>query len=89
MDRINAVMKELAEYIRMIEQAQAVADGLRDEIKQYMQANGLDTLQGDEHKATYKPVTSNRIDGAALKKTLPDVWQEYSREATAMRFTFN
>lgn len=88
MDRINDIMQELAEYIRLQEQAAAMADALKDEIKTYMQANKLEVLQGAEHKATYKPVTSNRIDSAALKNAMPEVWREYSRETSVMRFVF-
>lgn len=88
MDRINEIMRELAEYIRLQEQAAATVDALKDEIKAYMKDNNLDTLQGTEHKATFKAVTTNRIDSAALKKAMPDVYQEYSKETSAMRFVF-
>lgn len=70
---INEVMKELAEYTRIQEETTVIIDGLKDTIKNYMQENGLDTLSGNEHKATYKPVTTTRIDTTAFKKAFPSL----------------
>ena len=52
----------------MSEEIAAVIEGITDEIKQYMQVQGVDVLTGDEHKATYKAVESSRVDTSALKK---------------------
>jgi len=88
MTRINNIMAELAKYNRMAEEVAEIIDGLRDELKTYMDANGLDTLTGEEHKATYKAVTSTRIDTNALKRELPDIATRYSKTTTTRRFTF-
>ena len=85
---INKVFAELAQYNRIAEETSAIIDGLKDSIKQYMQENNVDTINGDEHKATYKPVTTSRIDTTALKKELPEVAARYSKTATVNRFTF-
>lgn len=84
----NDIMKELAQYNRLAEETAAIIDGLKDQLKAYMTAEGLETLTGDEHKATYKEVVSSRIDTSALKKELPDLAKRYTRSSTAMRFTF-
>lgn len=70
---INAIMAELAQYIRMQEEATAMAESLKDQLKAQMQAAGVDTLAGSEHKATYKAVTSTRVDTTSLKKDLPEI----------------
>ena len=44
---INKIMSELAQYIRMQEEAAAIADGLREHLKKYMEAQGVETLSGD------------------------------------------
>lgn len=85
---INAIMAELAQYNRMAEEIAATMEGLKDQIKQYMTENNIDTLTGSEHKATYKTVTSSRIDTTALKKALPEVASEYTRVTENKRFTF-
>ena len=85
----NAIMSQLAQYSRIAEETAAIIDGLKDQLKEYMTTTGIDTLTGSEHKATYKPFTSSRIDTTALKKSLPDIAKQYTRSSTTMRFTFS
>lgn len=85
---INTVMAELAQYIRMQEEAAAMVESLKDQLKSQMQAAGVDTLTGNEHKATYKAVTSSRVDTSALKRDLPEIAAQYTKTTTARRFTF-
>lgn len=86
---IDSTMKELAEYIRMGEEIAANIDALKDALKQYMRETGVDSLTGTEHKATYKAVTSSRIDTTALKRELPGVAAQYTRATETRRFTFS
>lgn len=88
MKNIDSTMKELAQYTRIMEEATATVDGLKDEIKRYMEEHNTDTLIGNEHKATYKAVTSNRIDTVALKKDLPDIAAQYTKTTETKRFLF-
>lgn len=85
---VNEIMSSLAEYMRIADETAAIIDGLKDQLKQAMQAAGTDTIIGSEHKASYKTVVSSRIDTAALKKALPDVAREYTRTTETKRFTF-
>lgn len=85
---INAIMAELAQYTRMAEEVAATVDGLKDAIKKYMEENQLETLTGNEHKATYKTVTSSRIDTTALKRNAPDIAEKYTKTTETKRFTF-
>lgn len=85
---INALMAELAQYIRMQEEAAAMVETLKDQLKAQMQAAGVDTLAGAEHKATYKAVTSCRVDTTALKKDLPEIAARYTKTTESRRFTF-
>ena len=81
-------MAELAQYTRMAEEIAATVDGLKDAIKKYMEENQLETLTGNEHKATYKTVTSSRIDTTALKRNAPDIAEKYTKTTETKRFTF-
>lgn len=85
---INAIMAELAQYVRIQEEAAATVEALKDQLKAQMQAAGVDTLAGAEHKATYKAVTSSRVDTAALKKELPEIAARYTKTTETRRFTF-
>lgn len=86
---IHETMKELAQYLRMQEEIAETVEGLKDQIKTYMKENGLDTLSGNEHKATYKPVTTTRIDTTAFKKAFPSLAEQFTKTTTSTRFTFN
>ena len=88
MKNIDSTMKELAQYTRIMEEAAATVDGLKDEIKKYMEEHNTDILTGTEHKASYKAVTSNRIDTAALKKDRPDIAALYTKTTETKRFLF-
>ena len=85
---VDIIMKELAEYIRMQEEAAAMVESLKDQLNERMTAAGVDSLAGSEHKATYKAVTSSRVDTTRLKKDLPEIAARYTKTTTARRFTF-
>lgn len=87
-NNVDEIMKELAEYTRLAEEIAATVDSLKDILKNYMVENALDVLTGSEHKATYKTVTSSRIDTSALKKALPEVAERYTKTSETKRFTF-
>ena len=86
---IDSIMKELAEYIRMQEEAAAMVESLKDQLKERMTAAGVESLAGSEHKATYKAVTSSRVDTTRLKKDHPEIAARYTKTTTARRFTFS
>lgn len=85
---IDTIMAELAQYIRMQEEAAAMVESLKVQLKERMTAAGVESLAGSEHKATYKTVTSSRVDTTALKKDLPEIAARYTKTTTARRFTF-
>lgn len=88
MDNLNALMREIAEYSRMAEEIGATLDGLKDSLKKYMDENGLDSIAGNEHNASYKAVTSSRIDTTALKRDMPEIAAKYTKTTETRRFLF-
>lgn len=77
-------VRELRQWLTLIEEAQAQAEALKDEIKASM--GPLEALRVGEYKITWKSVTSCRIDTAALKKALPDIAAAFTVESTTRRF---
>lgn len=80
--------KQLAEWIAIENQAADQVKALKQEIIDYMKSEGIDTLQGIEHKATYKKVTSNRLDTKMLKVDNPAIYDKYTVESVSSRFNF-
>lgn len=85
----NRIMKDIAEYKRIKEETEALIEGLQDELKEYMNAEGIEMLSGDEHKVTYKSVTSSRVDTAKVKAEFPEIASKCMKTTTTRRFTFS
>ena len=88
-NEINALFKEIAEYRILEAEAKAQREAAEAKAKEIMEAEGIDTLLGDEHKATYKEVISNRFDSKAFKDDgYEDLYKAYQKPSASMRFTF-
>ena len=79
-------LNELTELRQMIEELNSEAEAIQDEIKAHMTEADTDTITAGQYKVTWKAVTSTRIDTAALRKDLPEIWQEYGKTSTTRRF---
>lgn len=79
-------VKELRELRRMAEELAAEIDSIQDSIKAHMEAEGMDTISGSDWKVTYKAVTASRLDTAALKKSLPELAAQFTKQTTTRRF---
>ena len=85
-NEMDSKIKELRELRRMADELAAEMESITASIKQHMTAAGVDSISGTDWKVTYKPVTSSRIDTAALKKALPDLAEQFTKTTTAHRF---
>lgn len=83
---MNEKVKELRELKRMAEELADEINIIQDSIKSEMNNRGVDELSGLDWKATYKEVSSSRIDSAALKKALPEVAERFCKVITTRRF---
>ena len=79
-------LNELTELRQMIEELNSEAEAIQDEIKAHMTEADTDTITAGQYKVTWKAVTLTRIDTAALRKDLPEIWQEYGKTSTTRRF---
>lgn len=84
---LDSQIHELRELRRMADELAAEIDTIQDAIKAEMTAAGVDVLTGSDWKAVWKPITSSRIDTAALKKALPDLAAQFTKTSTVRRFS--
>lgn len=84
-NEMEAKVVELKELQRMQEELTAEIDGLKDAIKAAM--GEREQITAGAFKITYKIVTSSRIDTSALKKTLPEVAEKFTKTTTSHRLT--
>lgn len=80
-------LNDLAQLRRLADDLDAEISAIQDEIKAHMAAAQTDTLTAGAFRVVWKSVTSTRIDTAALRRELPEVWQEYGKTTTTKRFT--
>ena len=86
MNELETKLRELKEYMRLAEELNATIEAAKDELKRQMEEQDVDTLSAGAYKATWKAVTSSRVDTAALKKDAPEIAQRYTKTTTARRF---
>lgn len=84
---LNKKIQELRELRRMAEEIQSEIDAITDLFKAEMSTRSTDELAGTDWKVSWKPVTSSRLDTAALKKELPEVVERFSKTTTVRRFS--
>lgn len=85
-ETMSMKVKELRELRRMADELAGMIESIQDEIKAVMIAQETEMLTGADRKITWKAVTSNRLDSAALKKELPDVAARFMKQSTSRRF---
>jgi predicted phage-related endonuclease len=76
--------RALREMQALIEEAQAEAESLKDDIKALM--GDSEEVRAGEYRITWKTVTASRIDTTALKKAMPDVAAAFAKETPTRRF---
>ena len=85
----NPMDDTVQEYFRRLEAADKAMKAL-EEIKAVIQDACMEspdfTLSGFGWNASYKPVTSNRLDSKALKADHADIYAAYTKAQTSRRF---
>jgi predicted phage-related endonuclease len=83
---VSEARKELAALLyaekerkKRIEHLRAVVTGHMGECDELLNRDG-------DVVATWRNVTTNRLDTTALKQAAPDLWQEFATETTTRRF---
>lgn len=83
---LDSKVKELRELRRMAEELAAEMEAITDSIKAEMTRRNVEELAGTDWKASYKAVSSTRLDTAALKKALPEIAERFSKSSSTRRF---
>ena len=82
---LEKAVRELQELRRMREELDAEVEALEDAIKAAM--GEREQIVAGSYKITWKLVTCCRLDGAALRKALPDVAERFTKTTSTRRFT--
>ena len=82
-----AKVHELMELKRMKEELEAEIAAAEDAIKAVM--GDEEILTAGAYKVSWKTFTSSRVETTALKKALPDVAAQFTKQTTGRRFSIN
>lgn len=89
MTSINQVIKELKEYEAIQEQLKKEVEQLKQQAIEYMAEHDVDEVITSDGKVTYREVLSKRFDTTSFKKDFLDIYEEYTKQTSSMRFTLN
>ena len=84
---LESTIHEILDLKRMREELDAEITALEDSIKAAMGEEEL--LTAGAYKVSWKTFTSSRVDTTALKKELPDIAAQYTKQITTRRFSIN
>lgn len=85
--RIERRIAKIKEIEAQIAELEKEADAIRNEIKQDMEQKGVDEMATRNFVIRWKEVSTNRLDGKALKKALPEIYNQFVKPSTSRRFT--
>lgn len=81
---LESKVRELRQLQSLIEEAQAEAEAIKDQIKAHM--GEAEELRAGEYKITWKLVSSSRLDSKALRAAAPELVERFTKTTTARRF---
>lgn len=84
---MNSRVIELKELERMAEEVAAEIDSIKDELKKELTNRNTEEVDTGTFKIRYKAVTSNRFSSKDFKADHPELYKEYQKSSTSMRFT--
>ena len=86
---IIAQIELMNEWERVIEEAKAEVEAIKDSIKAEMADRDLDELEAGSYLERYKTVATSRFDSTAFKKTYEDLYKAFLKQSTSRRFSIS
>ena len=86
-NELTTKIEALQEWERLMEEAKAEAEAIRDEIKQEMLLRNAEEMEAGQYIVRWTSVLSQRFDSTAFKKAMPEVYKAYTKQVTSRRFS--
>lgn len=84
---LSAKVRELKELQQLIEEATVEAEAIKDELKAHMKSSGTEEINAGVFKLRYSSVTSSRFDTKAFKAMHSELYEQFCKLSTSMRFS--
>ena len=89
MDTMNARVSTYFDLMAQIEQLQAEAEAIKDELKGQMMERETEELEGTGWRATWHNTNNSRFDSKRFKTDHADLYDQYTVKSVGTRFTLN
>lgn len=80
-------VKKLQAIEAQQKELEAAAEAIRAELKADLEEKGVEELRTANFILRWKEIISSRLDGKALKASLPDVYGQFCKASISRRFT--
>lgn len=84
---IENKIKSLQEWERLLEEAKAEVEALKDEIKAEMLKRDTEELETGAYIVRWTSVLSNRFDTTCFKKEHAEMYKQYTKQIASKRFS--
>lgn len=86
---IVSKVKELKELEKLIKEAEAEAEALKDEIKAEMLKLNTEEMQVGGYIVRWTSVLANRFDSTGFKAVMPELYKQWTKQTASKRFTIS
>lgn len=86
----NEIIKKietLRELESFMDELNAEAEAVKDELKALMLERGVEELEAGAYILRYSSVSSNRFDTTAFKKIYGDLYKAFTKQVSSKRFS--
>lgn len=89
-NEITAKIETLREWENLATEAAAQVESIKDELKRFMDQQGVEELEAGAHIVRWTTVQSSRFDTKRFKNEIgEDVYKRFCKEVTSRRFTIS
>lgn len=81
------LIEALKEWEKVMEEAKAEADAIRDQIKAELIAQETEEMEVGNYIVRYTSVLSNRFDTTAFKREHNDLYKQFTKQTASRRFS--
>lgn len=81
------LIEALKEWEKVMEEAKAEADAIRDQIKAELIAQETEELEVGNYIVRYTSVLTNRFDTTSFKREHNDLYQQFTKQTASRRFS--
>ena len=88
-NELDLKVSELRELRNLEAEVKSEITAIEDDLKAEMLARNTAVLTGQDCMVTWKTIVTSRFDSAAFKLTHADLFQQYSKATTTLRFVIS